>query len=115
MIIGQDVRKAFANFRESGNTKKESAGITPDLLFEESMVEGVYKYLASEINVHVCVEDVFGETSNSPFVAPLSDDQRNNADRDHYNTQYASAHLSSEQKIELLSKQSKKSLSNLWS
>lgn len=71
----QGVVKSFGSFRES-DYQKQNAGITPDLLFEDSMVKGVLSQLLTEMNVSVEVESAFGDCSNIAQSSALNEDQK---------------------------------------
>jgi hypothetical protein len=80
----KEVRKSFETFRSS-TKNKESSGITPDLLFEDSMVSGVLDQLLGEMKVTVNIEAAFGDASNIPQADTTNAEQKLKLEREEFN------------------------------
>ncbi len=78
-----ELRKAFSAFRESDF--KNNPGLTPDILFEDSMVSGILTQLLSEMNVSAKLETAFGNASNIPETDSSSATDKQKLERDDYN------------------------------
>lgn len=110
-----EVRSAFQDYRKNELKSSQLLGLTPDIIFDETMVNGLLTHVLSEMKVQVKTESVLASSSNIQVIESVTSEQKLRAERDDYNSQLVASCLSAEQNIEAISLKGKDSLLLIFS
>ena len=102
-----EIRNAFQDYRKNDTKSTQLLGLTPDIIFDETMVNGLLQHVLSEMKVQAKPESVLATNSNIQVSETLSTEQDILARRDEFDLHYAAPCLSAEQNIQAVSSKGK--------